>query len=183
MTNTQVVEFFTKNKQNIESDYLSIEGNSAVNFNGFVEGLIKTTKGLFNNLDNDTKINRILREHCDSYSLLTKGLIRFWLFNALNRDILNYNVLKYLETKDRKDYKTLAENKRFNKSPLSSSIIHERNKELFKKKYGLLKAESYLEKRKFLENFTDYCLEKYQLSLNDLSAHTRDINNIAYLFK
>lgn len=176
----QAFEYLTENKQKIETDYFNIKENSKESFIPFVQKMISTAENLSKNLGKENEIEKHLLNLCSDYSVFNKGLTRFWLYKAFDKELLHYNVLTFLSEKDREEHNNYPDEEQYQKFPVGSSITHKRNKELFEKKFGLLKCETYIEKRKFLEKCEQDYLEKYLLTLNDLSAQAPEGDNFVY---
>ncbi|RLD61099.1 MAG: hypothetical protein DRJ01_08545 [Bacteroidetes bacterium] len=180
MKHSNPVKFLEDNITDIETDFNKTNNNSKENFKTFYNNLIITAQELLKILDKEQEIEELLTGFCSAYSIKKKGFVRYWLIKAFDNEILHYRILTHLVQMERKAYEDYNDNERFRTYPAGSNVTHIRNKELFKKKFGLTNRKTYIEKRKFLEASAQSDIEKYLMLLNDLSAFTKDNRNIVY---
>jgi hypothetical protein len=180
MKQSNPVGFLENNIDKIESDYQKINNDPKEKFISFFSNLTLVAEELLKHLDNTKEIEKLLKKFCHDYSIKKKGFVRYWLIKAFDKEILHYNILTYLAGIERKAYDEYGDDERFRIYPAGSGITHIRNKELFKKRFGLTIRNTYIEKRKFLETCAQSYIEKYLMSLNDISAFAKDNRNIAF---
>ena len=180
MKQSNPIKFLEDNITNIETDFNKTNNNSKENFKTFYKNLIITAEELLKILDKEKEIEELLTGFCSDYSIKKKGFVRYWLIKAFDKEILHYHALTYLSQLERKAYEEYEDDERFRIYPSGSSVTHARNRELFKKQFGLVNRDNYIDKRKFLEASAQSYIEKYLMSLNDISAFAKDNRNIAY---
>jgi hypothetical protein len=168
------IEYLEKNRENIHIEYNRTTNNPITRFPDFMEELISTARVFLKNKANTEAVCEQLEKHLLFYTVNNQRIIRYWLFKAFDKEILHYHIVKCLIEKDQGDIRNNIHPKYFRRNSFNSFLIHERNEEIFKKKYGLSNCEFYVEKRKFLESCADYYLEKYSLLLNNYSANVSD---------
>jgi len=86
----------------------------------------------------------------------------------------------YLTLKEKEEYKKYKNDERYDIPPIGNNLAHVRNIWLFEKKFGLLNKKSYIDKKKFLEEFIQKCLEAYSSNLSNVSAFDRDSRNASF---
>jgi len=180
MKQNNPIKFFEDNITDIETDFNKANNNYKENFKTFYKKLILTSEELLKLLDKEQEIEGLITDFCSDYSIKKKGFVRYWLIRAFDNEILHYHILTYLAQLERKAYEDYNDDERFRIYPAGSNVTHIRNKELFKKKFGLSNRKNYIEKRKFLEALAQSYIEKYLMLLNDLSAFAKDSRSIVY---
>ena len=175
MSTTNPLLFLEAHTPDIKAQYRQANPDRYRKFKPFLEELTAMARTLSRNKGSLESITKKAQELCTDFSLKNKRLARFWLFKAFDNEILHYHILQYLTGKDKKEREEENQRRRNRKSatikkdnfPLPvSPLTHPRNEEIFKKKWGLSKCASYIEKRKFLETCAGEYLEKYSLLLN-----------------
>ena len=174
MSTTNPLLFLEAHTPDIKAQYRQANPDRYRKFKPFLEELTAMARTLSRNKGSLESITEKAQGQCNDFSLKNKRLARLWLFKAFDNEILHYHILQYLTEKDKEEREEENQKRsrkrattRKDSFPLPiSPLTHPRNEEIFKKKWGLSKCASYIEKRKFLETCAEEYLEKYSLLLN-----------------